>query len=546
MKLMNLNSPQDIMALLVRRKWWIVFPFLALSCAALLLTYMLPRMYVSEALVLIQPRDVPNDFVKDLIAGTTAQRLSAIEQNVLSRTNLLQIVREYEDIMPESQNLNIEDKISNLRNQIGVDFSGGQNIGGEKLPVTYFRISYRNRNPEVAQKIAAKVTSVFIDQDLKAREAKVEGTTDFLTTELEKISLLLKESETKKKNLKAIHRNELPEQLATNIAMLNVFVEQRKSNLEARDRLVTELTNVGRDLSATPQTIAKPKIIVPVPQATASVRVLEFLKAQNELSALSAKGLTKNHPDIMTATNRLESTRKELTKGDQEFLDRKDDKPAVVSVVEETVPNQAYLPLVSRKDNLETELKIKQAAVESSDKEIDKYNQRIQNSPQSEQDMADVLRENADLTKQYDDLKSKLSQAQVSQSLETRQQGSQFRNVDPANLPLSPSKPVKSAIAGIGILLSLLAGMGIAAAVDIANQKMWTLSDVEALLGTTVLVEIPEIVTPADIAEGRRRRSIYVASIAALSAAYGAGLYFAYIHQSFVLRHLEPVIKRLY
>src|SRR5207248_7561107 len=107
MKGLHLGGPQDYLALLVRRKWWVLMPFLALSSAAVLLTYLLPKMYVSETLILIRPRDVPAEFVKDLIAGSTEQRLSAIQQTVLSRTNLVQILREFEDKLPEYKDLNM-------------------------------------------------------------------------------------------------------------------------------------------------------------------------------------------------------------------------------------------------------------------------------------------------------------------------------------------------------------------------------------------------------------------------------------------------------
>ena len=53
------------------------------------------------------------------------------------------------------------------------------------------------------------------------------------------------------------------------------------------------------------------------------------------------------------------------------------------------------------------------------------------------------MRLNDDLKKQYDDLKSKLSQARLSESLESKQKGSQFQIVDPANYPLVPAKPNK-------------------------------------------------------------------------------------------------------
>ena len=48
MKKLTLNSPRDLLALLVRQKWWILVPFISLSLALILLTYLLPQMYVSS------------------------------------------------------------------------------------------------------------------------------------------------------------------------------------------------------------------------------------------------------------------------------------------------------------------------------------------------------------------------------------------------------------------------------------------------------------------------------------------------------------------
>src|SRR5262245_31810845 len=219
MKGLNL-SLKDSLALLVRRKWWVIFPFLALSSAAVLLTYLLPKLYVSETLILIRPRDVPADFVKDLIAGTTEQRLSSIEQTVLSRTNLVQILHEFEDKLPEYKNLNMDQQVLKLNGQISVKFEA-ERRGNVQLPLTYFRISYQNRNPALAQKIAAKLTSLFIEQDGRARETQVFGTTEFLTGELSKIADQLEQSDEKLKELKARRRYELPNQLETNLRTLD-------------------------------------------------------------------------------------------------------------------------------------------------------------------------------------------------------------------------------------------------------------------------------------------------------------------------------------
>jgi len=136
----GLSSAQDVLALLVRRKWWIVAPFLALSSAAALLTYFLPAIFVSEALILFQPRDVPEKFVMDLIEGSTEERLSTIEQTLRSRTNLIQILREFEDRLPEFRRLDMDAKVERLNNQIQIKFQleDGKTI---KAGLTSFRMS---------------------------------------------------------------------------------------------------------------------------------------------------------------------------------------------------------------------------------------------------------------------------------------------------------------------------------------------------------------------------------------------------------------------
>ena len=85
----GLHTRADYLALIVRRKGLIAGVFLALASAAILLTWLLPYSYVSEALILVNQREVPQDYVDDLTTTTAEQRLNAIEQKVLSRTNLI-------------------------------------------------------------------------------------------------------------------------------------------------------------------------------------------------------------------------------------------------------------------------------------------------------------------------------------------------------------------------------------------------------------------------------------------------------------------------
>jgi uncharacterized protein involved in exopolysaccharide biosynthesis len=510
---------------------------------------MLPKMYVSQALVLVQPRDVPDEIVKDALAGSTEQRLTAIKETVLSRNSLLEILREFDSRLPEFETLNLDQKVDSLRSQIEINLDPNSSNG--RAPVTYFRISFRARNPETAQKIAEKVTAIFIEKDNQVRETKVDSATNFVSNELEKISRDLDASNTKLKNLKALRRDSLPDQTPANLSNLDRLEQRRSTDSAQLGLLQTRLTNIEQFINATPKEIPGPtSVAVPANVTVAAEKnplVDEYLAVQTHRSALIARGWTEKYPDVIIDTNNLERLKKLIPPETlKAALEPKEVRPVQPAPAVPMVANPAYLNYMAEKATVEKGTDELRKSIADAEQKIKTYEIRVQDAPKSEQELQDVLRENIELNKRYQEMSDNLNKTQISQSLETRQQSSPLRIADPANYPLSPTKPSKPAIAGVGVMLSLLIGMALAVIVDVANQKMWTLSEVEALLGTTVLVEIPEIVTPSDLDESKRKRKIYLTSFTVLSAAYGFCLYLAYVHQSFVLKHLEPVIKRLY
>ncbi|MCH8017288.1 MAG: hypothetical protein IH917_11760, partial [Acidobacteria bacterium] len=100
-------------------------------------------------------------------------------------------------------------------------------------------------------------------------------------------------------------------------------------------------------------------------------------------------------------------------------------------------------------------------------------------------------------------------ESKLAERLESLQKGSQFVILDPANYPIRPAKPDRLRLVLMGLFFSLGMGGGLAVAVDFLGQKFWLHSEVEALLGVRLLVEIPEIVTEGELRERKRRRLRY-------------------------------------
>jgi polysaccharide biosynthesis transport protein len=539
----GLHSSQDLLALLVRRKWWVIASFLGLSCAVAVLTFVLPKVFVSDTLILVRPRDVPENFVMDLIAGTAEERLRSIEQTILSRTNLLEILREFGDQMPEFSGLNMDQRVVKLRSQIDINFAIEKSTTGNALPLTYFRISYQNQSPELAQKIASKLTSLFIEQDNRARETQVFGTTEFLSAEFTKVSEALDASEETLRKVKSSRPFQLPEQLESNLRTLDRLSVQKQTNAEALDRYATMRLNLETQISQTPEFL--PVLATAKANGSGSPNSLveEYRKTKLEYEQAAAK-YRPQHPEVLATQAHLDRLTKQMT---PELLAEATKDPAEVAETKATmVPNPLYQRLLAQLKEVATEFGIREREKRFVESEMAKYVSRVENTPKAEQDIADILRQNMDLKKQYEDLKGKLEQARLSESLETKQKGSQFVIVDPANYPLVPTKPNRWYILLVGSLASLVISIGLAAVIDIARQKIWTQANVETFWGVPVLIDIPSILTDSDLALIHRKKTIYAASSAAGVIAYGFCLYVVYLKHDAVLQHLDPIVKLVY
>jgi succinoglycan biosynthesis transport protein ExoP len=538
MKKPRLSSARDYLALFVRRKWWIIVPCAALSAAIVLFAFLLPRIYLSETLILIRPRDVPEDFVKDLIAGSTEERLSAIEQTILSRTNLLQVLNQFESGLTEFRGLNDEEKVRKLRNQIQVSFQS-EYRRGVPIPLTYFRISYQNQNPGLAQKINSRLASLFVEQDNRARETQVFGTTEFFSGEVQKVGEQLQQSEAKLRELKERYPDQLPNQLETNLRTLDRLGLQKRTNSEALDRYVGLRLNLERQISQTPPVLPRDTLET----SGSSVRreqnplVEDYRKKLRAYHELVAQ-YTVEHPDVQRTKAELDRLGKGLSP--QELAQVEQPFGAEASSV--TFPNPVYESLATQLREMKTEIEIREKERQWIESEMARYMQRVQGAPRREQELAAVLRNHTELTKQFEDLKGKLDQAKLSESLESRQKGSQFEIVDPANYPLVPAKPNRIAIIWLGLMFGLGLGIAIGFTVDSLNHKVWTQSEIENALGALVLVEIPRIITEADLSLARKRKMAHALLFVVSAALYIGGLYFLYMKQSSVLRHLDPII----
>ena len=207
-----------------RQKALIVCVVIVIVSLAIYLASVLPNVYQSNALILVTLQRVPTSFVASTVTIDLSERMQSITQEIMSRTQLEKIVQEfnlYQKFIP------LEDRINLLRKSIKIE-SRRNNV---------FQLSFESEYPEKAREVTSRLGSLFIEQNLNAREQQAQGTKSFINAETERLRKELEEQEAVVTKYKASHGYELPDQLDTNLRSL----EQLRRGLEANNQRLLAL-----------------------------------------------------------------------------------------------------------------------------------------------------------------------------------------------------------------------------------------------------------------------------------------------------------------
>ena len=176
-------SIDDYLAILRRRIWIILIPAIIAPIAAYLISLTLPNEYTSKTLVLVEQQKVPDSFVKSVVTEDLADRLGTMQEQILSRTRLQPIIERFGLFKDQVGKAPMEDLVANLRKSISI--TAIKTLTGNRTgDLPGFYISFTANNPRLAKDVCEEITSMFIQENLRAREQRSQGTTEFLYNQL--------------------------------------------------------------------------------------------------------------------------------------------------------------------------------------------------------------------------------------------------------------------------------------------------------------------------------------------------------------------------
>src|SRR5271167_1860422 len=289
-------SVQDYIALAKRRKFWIIFPALAVMTAMAVLALRLPNIFRSQAVILIEPQKVPASFVQSTAGSVWGERLSTIYQEVTSPTRLNRLIDSmglYPDLRKQEGE---QEAVSAMQKAISVE---QVSVMGSQAAA--FRIAYKGMDPAKTAQVANQIAAIFIEENLKVREEQSYGTADFLEAELQKTAQQIQEKANELAELRSQYGQDLPD-----AGLHAQEAEALRQQLHTAEQQITQDQQQKVDLQSLEKSTV-PTVDVDL-YAGISANESEPEALQAKLNALRSR-YGPNHPDVRKLQAQLDQAK---------------------------------------------------------------------------------------------------------------------------------------------------------------------------------------------------------------------------------------------
>ena len=523
-----------------RRTFYLVAILLMIATLAFALG--LPPTYVAGATILIEQQEIPQELVRSAVTSFADQRVQIISQRVMTTQNLMALIERYK-LYPDIRLTKPREELLNkMRDDIAMKMISADVIdprsGVPTRATIAFSVSYKSHSPDLALKVADDLTSLYLNENLTSRTQRAEQTSTFFAEEAGRQQAQIMELDKKLSDFKQKNQEKLPE-----LAQLNQQISER-TELDLRDaeNRIAALDSQKVLLEAQLAQIPPTSLVL----SDSGQRILsteDRLKAlKSELASYKAR-YAPGHPDIVNTQREVDGLAKQVNSDDdtsdiarklQEARDQlasarekySPDHPDVVRLtrvvgeLEKAVAaapasgtltrerahadNPAYIQVKGQLDALIVD---RESAVKKRNElqaKLDDYERRLAQSPSVERQYRELARDLDGAQLKYQEIRSKQTEVQVSQNLETERKGERFTMIEPPLPPEKPISPPRFLILALGSVLSLAAGLGAAVLRNNVDRSVRGVEDMLTLLSVPPLVSIPKIVTQAERIKHRR------------------------------------------
>ncbi len=521
------NAPEplklgDYVRIVRRRLPYILVPFLILGLGAAGVVLSLPSMYRSTAKIAVESQQIPADLVRSTVPGSADERIGSIQQLVMTDSRLEKLISKFGLYQEDLAVLPMEKVLRKFRKNISVEsFSDPYSLTKTAIA---FTVSFDHTDPTTARDVATELADLFLSENSRTRNARATDTAGFLTEEADRLSQHARDLDARVAEFKRQHSDALPEHLDLRVNML----QQVEFDLRSVQREISAAEQERRFLETQRTSMAARS---PARQGTATSEMTpqQQLRALRSDLAKAQALYTGSHPDVVRLKRLVANLEAQVGTrgGNGGAAPARDPESAEIESKISTVDTK-----LSSLRTQESDLSAKMATLQA----------QIFKTPETERGLKELTFEYESAVKDYESVRSKQQQAELSENLESRQMAERFVLLEPPTVPVGPASPNRLKLMFIGLVLALGTGGGTALAAEAMDTRIRDPQTLTSLLGTRPLAILPYI---EHRWEGPRR--VFVSWVGWLSflALLAAASVLAHQYQEPLQQVLQRVMREL-
>ena len=489
----------------------------------------LPDVYRSTGVIRIDQKLQGDDRAVDTYAEYYIQTLTG---QVFTAENLGSWIDEYgvfaeESGWPDARKRS--ELADNLKTAIVATTVIDPRSGREREVVTGFEVSFDNRTPELAHKVAGAVVEAFLVENRRSREARGAEEIQFFKIEAEGYRAKIAEVETRLADFKERNARRLPDLVQLNMSAMDrverdleaaqlqidnlkrerVILQSQLGQIPSTsDEAIQQLADLQNEYvrvssiyqDTHPTVISIRKQIDLLSQNVDSEAAIPILRQQqNEIAGALAEAREKyseDHPNV-----------KQLIRSESAIKDRiaalaggsGGDASEVVST------NDLYVQLNTQIKTIDAEVSGLNARIYDLRQKRQEYEDLLLQTPQVDVEYQDLLRDLENARNLYEETQERQRNSELALALARGSQGEQLVLAQAPKFPQSPSWPPRTAIIVLGVILAVGAGVGIATLRETSSGTVRSSRDVSELCGMPPIALIPTIYNR----ESRIKQKVY-------------------------------------
>ena len=431
---------------------------------------MIPRSYESDARAFVDVNGMLTPLLKGLVVDTAAanQTSDYVRQTLLSRPNLEQVIH----LAQMDVGLNQTQKDA-LINKIAGDVtirSQAKNL---------FQLSYSDSSPAQAKNVVDALLTIFAEKAASSNRVEMEKARKFLEDQITSHEDQLRAAEGRRADFRRQYAEMLADPISGQPKLQALQSEMNQARLQYQ-QVVLQQQSLENQLKQVPQfrTVetgsggfvdSEGTIAGNSPQAL-------LIAARNSLASLRLR-YTDQHPDVIAAKNQianLETQVADATKAAQAAQAAQSTTAGAAAAAPTSdvmtrtqQPNPLYESIRLKLVDLNTLIPAAKQRFDQASTEYARAKTMAAQIPDIDAKAKDLDRDYEIVKRNHDELIARRESASLSQAADDQADRTQFRIVDPPQVPLNPSFPNLPLMFSLVLVAAIGAGLAFPIALEL-------------------------------------------------------------------------------